>query len=1042
VRPIQLTLSAFGPYAGAETIDFARLPGGLYLITGDTGAGKTTIFDGIAFALYGEASGSSRGSAMLRSDFAPPEVPTFVRLEFLYHGRRYTVTRNPEYQRRRKKGDGFTKQQRNATLEGPDSLLVSGHRQVTQAVEALLQLDVTQFRQVAMIAQGEFRALLEADSEQRGEILCHLFSTDLYRGLQERLKERCAAAREERTALSRELEQGLQTVQCPKNWPDRELLLSAIDEGQMEPSLTLLRKLLDADRAEQAAVDTQRTAEQHRLLSLRERRARAEMTNRRLKELEQTRARWNALLEQEPHYRILEGTHMLAARALRQIRPVEIERQRLTEEIQALSEEILRREAEHMALQSEGAQLAERCSQWAEREPQLQEREQERRRLLRELEQYDTLQATEARCKSLEQALAQSCEKNEAAEKQTATQRERVLANAQRLTELDTAEAELVRLRNTCSATETALDRGHALTEELTQLQAQELALQTSESLLQEQQALWQTAQRRAEQARIIFLQDQAGLLAETLQEGAPCPVCGSTAHPTPAIRSEGALSREETEALQEAAEQQYRCCTELASQLSGQRGQLTAARDRLEQEIATLLNGRAPETLDTYCAEQARLLTRLREQLQTAEQRCHEKETRKKNVAILQRELEDSQRTLLVLNQEREHLQRDLQIQTALLEQTQKGLTFATRPEAETAVQTLTETLEAQRSAAQEARQALEAQQRKTAENQAVLETRRAELPGLEQACENALRRFRQALQDAEFSDETAYQSALAPEGQTVDETWLEEQQAALEQHRGQVQTVSELLAGLEQELAGKTRQELPPLDAEIETVSQRLEELDRQSRILFSRLEHNRAVAERCRRGIRQLRSSEQSYLQLKELSDTANGELNGRAKVTFERYVQGAYFRQIIARANRRLYQMTDGRYQLAQQEEAENRRSKTGLDLEVIDHYTGRRRSVKTLSGGEAFLASLALALGLSDVVQSRSGGIQLEAMFIDEGFGSLDEEALGQAIRVLQRLATGQRLVGIISHVAGLKDAIEHKIMVQGSEQGSHVTILG
>ena len=284
MKPIQLILSAFGPYAGEERIDFSQIRGGLYLITGDTGAGKTTIFDAIVFALYGETSGNSRGITMLRSDFAAPETPTFVQLTFVYQGRRYTVRRSPEYLRKRKRGDGVTKQKKDAVLEGSDGQVITGDRPVTEAVVELLQLSAPQFKQVAMIAQGEFRALLEADSEKRGEILRHLFSTDRYRAFQEALKERYAAAREERAELRRGVEQLLQTVQCPDNYGGKVELLESISQGcdRLEQTLSLLDALVAADITEQAVVQNQRKKENDALLALQEQRTRVEISNQRL----------------------------------------------------------------------------------------------------------------------------------------------------------------------------------------------------------------------------------------------------------------------------------------------------------------------------------------------------------------------------------------------------------------------------------------------------------------------------------------------------------------------------------------------------------------------------------------------------------------------------------------------------------------------------------------------------------------------------------------------------------------------------------------
>ena len=1036
-----LTLSAFGPYAGEERIDFTRMTGGLYLITGDTGAGKTTIFDGIAFALYGETSGASRGTSMLRSDFAAPGTPTFVSFSFDYQGRRYTVRRTPEYLRPRKRGGGFTKQKRDAVLEGPEGLIITGERPVTQAVEELLSLTAAQFKQVAMIAQGEFRALLESDSEQRGEILRHLFSTDLYRVFQERLKERCAAEREQRSALSGEVKHLLETIQVEQDDPVGDRLLEEAANGipRLEQTLALLRELIASETERQRGLAERKKAENQTLLKLQEQRTLAELTNQRLEERDRAKERQKGLLQQEEAFLLLEKRVILAGQALRRVRPAQADWQRQKTQARALSEEIARREADDAAWRPEWERLTRACDLWQKKEPRLQEMEQERRRLLQELERYDALQELNRECEKLGKTLEQLEEQTRETEGRAEQQRQKVREIALRLEALATVEAELERLRGTKKTAEDSLKKGQSLIEEQNRIHEKRSVLQASEDRWQAERADWQAAQRRAEEARTAFLQDQAGVLAEGLTEGEPCPVCGSLTHPTPARRRDESLSQEKTDALQAEAERLYQRCADSATRLSEERGQLTAAEDRFRQEKSLLLEG-ASGSLEDYCQAWERILRELTEQCQNAEKGCQEKQEATETAKQLQEAVEQSEERVSRLNRDRETTRGTLQTKNALLEQLQSELTYEDREQAGEAARKLTETLEAQRNAIKEARTALERQTKKLTENQAILQNCREELPDAEQALARAERMFRQTLETAGFSDEGAYQEALCPEGETVDEPWLEAQRTRLEEYRGAVRSGAEHLTRLERELEDARWQELSEIDARIDARRKELESLEERERELFSRLQANRTVLRRCETCAQQLADTELEYLRLKELSDTANGELSGRAKITFERYVQGAFFRQIIARANRRLYQMTDSRFQLVQQEEAENRRSKTGLELDVIDHYTGKRRSVKTLSGGEAFQASLALALGLSDVVQSRSGGVQLDAMFIDEGFGSLDEEALGHAIRVLQRLAAGNRMVGIISHVSELKEAIEHKIVVQGSEQGSHVTI--
>lgn len=1043
MKPVRLILSAFGPYAGEEVIDFSRFRNGLYLITGDTGAGKTTIFDAIVFALYGEASGASRGTGMLRSDFAAQEVPTFVQLTFSYQGYSYTVRRNPEYQRRRKRGDGFTKQKKDATLEGPGELLISGDRPVTEAIEALLQLSASQFKQVAMIAQGEFRALLEADSEKRGEILRHLFSTDLYRTFQEKLKERCAVEREERTRLRQGLEQLVRMIQYPEEMPGEEGALELIPQGSedLEQALVQLNDWIEADTERQKAMQRQRQAEDKALLKLQEQRTRVEMINRRLDEREKEANRLKSLEREQKHYQELEGQWPLAARAFRQVRPAEIEWKRLEDMVQALVEEVIRREEDADAWETERKRLEQGYQTWKHREGLALEWEQEKRQLSQELEQYAALEALERECAALGESFAQITEKAEENQRQIREKKERIRMLNQQLDRLRSVEVERERLSEEEKAVKKALQKGESLLAEQERIGQQECLLRETEGTYQREQAHWEAVRSEADQAQAAFLRNQAGLLAQRLVDGEPCPVCGAREHPAPAESTEGNLSEEETTALQERAERQYRHCVALANQLSELRGQVTAECGRFQQEVEQLLGAQAGDlALEEYCLKQRDRLAQLEQLSQTAAEQCQKRASIAAEGREVQSQVETLENEQIQLRRERETAHGAQQAREAVRKQTVESLRFATAQEAEREMRRLSEQLDRQKSGARQAKEALERQEKKVAENQAVLQTRREELPNLERQREAAWQGFQQGLEEAGFPDQTAYRNALRVEGQLVDEAWLEQKRESLEAYHRKRKAQRQVLEQLNRELNGMTRQELAPLDKQLAEKRRELEELGEQERRLFSRLQANRSVLERCKSGAQKLCDTEQPYLRCKELSDTANGELNGRAKITFERYVQGTFFRQIIARANRRLYQMTESRFELVQQETAENNRSKTGLELDVIDHYTGKKRSVKTLSGGEAFQASLALALGMSDVVQSQSGGIQLDALFIDEGFGSLDEEALEQSIRVLQQLAAGQRLVGIISHVSELKEVIPRKIVVQGSEQGSHVKI--
>lgn len=1046
MKPIRLTFSAFGPYAGEETVDFTAFSGGLYLIAGDTGAGKTTLFDAITFALYGESSGKSRGITALRSDFALPDTPTFVRLTFSYQQQEYTVCRSPEYLRKRKKGTGETKQKREATLEGPQGLIASGDRQVTQEIQELLQLTAAQFKQVAMLAQGEFRALLESSSEVRGDILRNLFQTEPCQRLQENLKQRELTQRGARKEAVQQLSQRLQGIQYPEECPQRAQLEGAIAQGgvYVTGALEVLEELLTQERDSQTQLEQTLHRQNQTLLEKREERTRLALLNGRLTQRERLREELAQLQSEERRYAQLEAQVSQGEKILRLVRPAELEWQRQAERQAGIQAELERRRKAQQEWEAEEAELEKTWETWKAREPLMEKLEGHQRRYEATLPDYAVLESQERACAALE---AQRAEEAAILELRQA-QAERLCQEVQRCTalldQLNGAEGRLERLRGEKAQRSAEWEKSKVLAERERALQDGIAQVKERESAYAVAMAEWQQARTQADQAQAAFLADQAGVLAQQLQDGLPCPVCGALHHPHPAQISGQALSEEETRRRQKAAEAQYAHCTQLANELSALRGQLQTEQTHLQQDVETLLHRNGEESLAQalarYQQDAAEQLTQLEQRYAQTEAQCQQLVQTQTRLTQLQEEQAKQEGRLTQHRAQLEALSRQWAAADARRGETKKRLLFPTREEVERAIQVFQQQLDESHSALERAREELEGHRKQMEQNRLLMQAKEAELPQVAELCAISRQRLEGALAQAGLADLEAYQQALLVDGTVIQEDWLREQRQRVQDYHTQRQTKCALLTQLEQELTGVRQVELEPLEQEIEGLEGTIRELEAQERQVAMRIQTNQTIADTCRREYQALQEAQEDYLRLKELSDTANGELTGRAKITFERYAQGRFFRQIIARANHRLYQMTNGRFELAMQETAQNNRGKTGLDLDVIDHYTGKRRSVKTLSGGEAFQASLSLALGLSDVVQRRSGGMQLDALFLDEGFGTLDEEALRQAIGTLQQLADGQKMVGIISHVAELKEAIGRKIIVTATAQGSTLEI--
>ena len=888
MRPLKLTMSAFGPYGGAVTLPLSELgERGLYLITGDTGAGKTTIFDAICFALYGEASGSARQPDMLRSNYAKPGQPTFVELTFLCRGREYTVRRAPEYERPKERGTGFTVQKAEALLRFPDDRQpLTRWKEVTAAVTELLGLDRSQFSQIAMIAQGDFLRLLQAKTEDRIKIFREIFQTGRFRQFQERVKEESRALADSYGKMTQQY----------------ETLLKSASGGEMPPEdLEALKALVEEDGRQLEALETQRT------------------------ELE------DVLAAQEREL----GQAQLRARAQKELTEIRAQQEALAERSEAAAQELLQAEA--------GAPEAEACRREAEA-------------LERELPKYAALTRQEAACSSLRQTLEQA-EQAKAAAEAAASRLE-----AQRQT-LETRRAECLEQAKPLEALE---GEQRALSQRREDLRALGQMCRDYDGALEAQRraqaryleakAAAKEAEGAAQQAEQAFLDQQAGILALTLAPGTPCPVCGSLTHPNPAPLAAGAPTQQAVERAR-ADFEKARKNQEAASAEAGSRAGAAEGAARALQARAQTLLGTAAEIPATLEAAKA--------------------------------EAEEAQRKL-----------------TAAMAQAKGAFDAASGLEAQ--IPALETALQAAQQQALEQAKALSQRQIELAAAQADLDAQRRALPyGTQAAAQSRLQAVK-AVWDAHTRRRT-------------------EAEAAARQIREAQAAASAQAEALERQLDGRETAPLSQLEeARNETLARR-QALGEQREKAAVRRANNQRIVQALTALEPKLQETEQRWEWVKALSDTVNGALTGREKVTLETYVQMTCFDRILERANLRLWEMTGGRYTLCRRE-ARGQRSQTGLELDVDDRYTGVRRSVMSLSGGESFQASLCLALGMSDTLLP-AGAVRLDTLFVDEGFGSLDEETLRLAIAALQSLSQDDRLVGIISHVELLKETVERQIRV-------------
>ncbi len=915
MRPIQLNISAFGPYAGRTELNLSRLgEGGLYLITGDTGAGKTTIFDAITFALFGEASGSNREPFMLRSKYADPDAPTEVELTFAYGGKVYTVKRNPEYERPAKRGTGMTVQKADALLTMPDGSVIAKLKDVNLKIKEILGVDRKQFSQIAMIAQGDFLKLLLADTKERQNIFREIFKTEYYQTLQDRLKAESGKLADQCSETRNSVKQYIGGILCAENSQlAGNTARARFGELPMADVMELLELLLKEDRLLDAE------------------------TSQQMEQLEAELA--------------LVNEHLGKAKELEK-----------TEKY--LKEAELQREEKENALTEADAQL------FVVKERQLRRESAERELTLLEslLPQYEQLQQLQNSTSDAEKQHKQASEDVLQIEEKLQKKRERLTEQKAEQRALETAgeqKQELLRQKDIL------LQKQNQVRE------IRRIAIEYDENCkeLRHRQSVYRAFQNRADFAQEkyaamnrAFLQEQAGILAETLEEGFPCPVCGSIEHPKPAVPSLEAP----TEAQLEAAKKEMEDAVKTASEASVAASQL---KGNVETQLKTLLQkaedvlGDAETDVTILKEKAASLQTELTEQMKETD--CN-----------LQAEEANLRR--------RQELDREITAAEEKITELQNGLT--------------------------QRKQELAAAEARYCELKKQAEELTVSLPYADR---------KEALKKKTELKE--YISALLQELKDAEQNY-HDCQTALTELKGRISLLKKQLERSEEYSIEKEETRKDALGREKEFLLGQLQDAK-------TRLSNNETVKKNLEETAGKLDALEGKWTWVKSLANTANGNIAGKEKIMLETYIQMTYFDRIILRANRRLMSMTSGQYELVRRQVAENYRSQSGLELDVIDHYNGSQRSVKTLSGGESFKASLSLALGLSDEVQSSAGGIRLDSMFVDEGFGSLDEESLQQAIRTLADLSEGNRLVGIISHVGELKEKIDRQILVTKEKTG-------
>ena len=924
MKPLKLTMSAFGSYAGKNVIDFTGQQQGIFLITGDTGAGKTTIFDAITYALYNQTSGGERNGNMMRSQYAQPETETYVELEFLYRGQTYRVRRNPDYKITKKLKNGKIREQKvphSVELTLPDGTVFPEKKNATDAkIIEILGLTADQFSQIVMIAQGDFLKLLYTKSDERKMIFSKLFRTDIYWKIQENLRRK-----------SMEMDERIQ--ENDRAFEQEKSRIIPLPESEELPLDELVERL--RERVKDALKEQNL------------RRANVEELNKKITKYEEINKLFVSLEKIRQTGRELE-----ARQAESKERRQQIENARKADKVLVAEQQNLRQqqavEQSAQAIAKMGETLADDQEMFETLKTQLQEAEAKQKR-----EAADT----QKKMLALEQSLpSYEALQNARSEEQQA---KKVWEDLGKTSEesFHKKEAGIAALKEQQKRQEQAVEQ--------TKKNWEQTSLSASESA------------KHYEHMYEAFLKEQAGILAENLSAGCPCPVCGSTVHPDPAKLSDHAVTE-------------------------------------LEVEQAKKTRAAAEEKRDlAYAAFEA------------------EKTEKQKLAQAVEKEEADFVLAQTIAKQQRKEAEQNYVSLQKIAEQIREKLVYPSLAEAKKQYAAMQKALEA-------AEQEIAKKRQKVSELAEAMNTLKGQKLAEEENQKTAKKlavktekEYAKLLEKSGFVSEETYHLAILPERSR---SKLEREEKEYESQCLRQQSEQKLL---EKQVSGKTYTDTTELNEQLKAEKQALKEAEKTYMELHTAYENDRSVLQNCAVYLEKGKKLESEDQVIKSLSKTANGRLSGSAKIDFETYIQRQYFKQIIHEANKRLLTMSNHQFILKLKEEANTgRKTNEGLDLSVYSLVTDSERDVKTLSGGESFLAALAMALGLSDIVERSAGAIHLDMMFIDEGFGSLDAQSRQQAIEVLGELAGDSRMVGIISHVTELKEQIDRKLVVSRTDKGS------
>lgn len=1046
MKPLLLTMSAFGSYGGVETVDFEKISHGIFLITGDTGAGKTTIFDAITFALFGETSGQKREPSMMRSQYAGEEEDTYVTLKFKEQDRIYEITRSPSYSRmskRKNKNGAYSSISvpGKARLLMPDGGEYPGNiRDIGQKIRELIGVDQDQFSQIAMIAQGDYLRLLHASSKERKEIFGRIFNTGIYSRIQLKLKEKYKELYGIMEDNSKLCIHELQTMEFLPDSPFKESWMDLLEcyETKTEELKEVLSLYLKDMKEQQGTLQEKRKQKQEALSEVEALLIRANEVNELFDSLLKAKEALSALEEQGEGWKQTEQRIKRAEQAEK----VEVQEQkllmRLREEKQAVIRvNGLKNELAGVLADLEGAkqEAIKRSQEAEEKAPGLLLEITRLQEAMPLFEQYRLKRNEYEKEKKAGEQSEEACRKLDA----------ELLDLKNKLAKLELEKEELEKkaagLLDARQKKEGLLEKKQALNQ-LMELEGElEEALKSQEKKQKEiyaAQRSYELAETNYNEAYKRFLTVQAGIMAAELEEGTPCPVCGSLSHPEKAGLADSDITEKKVEEAKQARNRAEAIRSQRTAEGLQAAGECGHRREQLEKEIKKWLDIPVPlERLKEIlpkaieeCSNQASHWEKEEKEAKGAEARQKKNNAAKKEGEEQKEKLEKKKEELL-----KKHQKESIRIAGVFAEQKQLLIRLPKIEEQEAAERLnflerkRTELLEKEKEALERYGKLVEKQKEISGRLASETENKEARSEEVKKAEDS----YHQALREWDFADEDQYHASQRPADMV--QKW----KSGWKAYEAELLKTRTICSQYERQTQGKTRVLTDSWSAGRDKLKEELEQLSREENLLAAVYSRARQTVKRLKELWQQRENSDKEFRLYQRLSQTANGKLSGSVSLDFQTYVQRQYFNQMVAAANRRLMVMSDSRFLLQCRDlNALGRQGEVGLDLDVLNVTAGKIRDVKTLSGGESFMAALAMALGMADVISRTAGNVRIDAMFIDEGFGSLDEESRLRAIGILKELAGDKRLIGIISHVTELKEQIGRKLTVKKTEKGSRI----